>query len=83
LSSFGSERIEPSDDFDATTSSVCDCENCHQCRAAKALHFDCFKSQFLVSLDADLQCVVAGWGNLAAPFRGAILALVSGELGNM
>jgi hypothetical protein len=35
--------IEPSDDFDATESSICDCENCQQCRAANALDFidDC------------------------------------------
>lgn len=53
--------IEPSADFIATDNSVCDCENCQQCRAAYALHFECFKSHFLESFDAELQRVIDGW----------------------
>ena len=45
--------IELEGNFDATDSAVCDCENCQQCRAANALHFECFKSYFLATLGAD------------------------------
>ena len=53
--------IEPSADSVATETSTCDCENCQQCRAANALHFECFRSQFLTTLDIDLQCLIGGW----------------------
>jgi hypothetical protein len=56
--------IEPSTDFDATRNSICDCENCQQCRAANALHFECFKSQFLASLDINLQRLIECWEHL-------------------
>jgi hypothetical protein len=72
--------IEPSDDFDATENGACGCENCQQCRAANALHEECFKLRFLASLDAELQCVVGAWTGLATPLRSAVLALVTGEL---
>jgi hypothetical protein len=61
--------IEPSDDFDATENCICDCENCQQCRAARALHLDCFRSHFLSSLDAELQRVIEGWEQLDATTR--------------
>ena len=67
--------IEPSDDFGATADSPCDCENCQQCRAAYALHFECFKGQFLASLDADLQRVIGEWDRLPEAVRGAVMAL--------
>jgi hypothetical protein len=67
--------IEPSFVSDATDSSVCDCENCQQCRAARALHFNCFKSQFLASLGADLQEFICMWEQLPIDTRCAILAL--------
>jgi hypothetical protein len=66
--------IEPSADFAATANSVCDCENCEQCRAAYALHVECFKSHFLASLDGDLQCLVVKWDQLGFAVREAVKA---------
>jgi hypothetical protein len=54
--------IEPSDDFDATGSSICNCENC--------------QGHFLASLDADLQRVMAAWERLPKAMRKAVLAIV-------
>lgn len=68
--------IEPSDDFDATCDSVCNCENCQECRAAYALHSECFKGHLLASLDADLQRVIDGWELLSESVRDAIRALI-------
>jgi hypothetical protein len=68
--------IEPSDDFDASCRGICDCEHCRECRAANALHLECFKSHFLTSLDADLQRVIEGWARLPEEMRRAVLALV-------
>jgi hypothetical protein len=68
--------IEPSDDFDATENCICDCENCQQCRAANALHLECFKSHYLSSLDADLQRLINRWGELPASVKGAVGDLV-------
>ncbi len=56
--------IEPSLVSDATDSSVCDCENCQQCRAANALHFECFKGHFMASLDIGLQRLIEQWDEL-------------------
>jgi hypothetical protein len=67
--------IEPSADFATSESGVCDCENCQECRAARALHFECFKSQFLASLDADVQRVVAAWNKLGPATRCVINTL--------
>jgi hypothetical protein len=64
--------IEPSFDIDATDSSVCDCENCQLCPAARALHLDCFKSHFLASIDADLHYVIEQWERLDASTQRAI-----------
>jgi hypothetical protein len=64
--------IEPSSDFDATENSICDCENCQHCRAANALHLECFKLQYLALLDADLQLVIEVWDQLDGPTRRAI-----------
>jgi hypothetical protein len=68
--------IEPSDDFDASEISICDCENCQQCRAANALHEQCFKMRFLTTLDADLQRVIGAWGQLSDAMRIAMRAFV-------
>jgi hypothetical protein len=69
LSSIGTEGIEPGADFDGTTDGLCDCENCQQCRAANALHLECFKGHFLASLDADLQQVIDVWERLPTEMR--------------
>jgi hypothetical protein len=71
--------IEPSFDIDATISDVCDCGNCQQCRAANALHLECFKSRYLASLDADLQQVVTAWPHLPDAMRRAIAALLNAD----
>jgi hypothetical protein len=71
--------IEPGSDFDATENGVCNCENCEQCRAAYALHEECFKSRFLATLDVELLRVLVEWGSLAAYVRGAIIALLASE----
>jgi hypothetical protein len=42
--------IEPSDDIDATEYTICNCEKCQECRAAYALHRECFKSHYLATL---------------------------------
>src|SRR5262245_14743947 len=68
--------IEPSCDSDATDSSVCDCENCQQCRAANALHFECFKWQFLASLDARLRDLILAWDHTPDARRTAVASLV-------
>jgi hypothetical protein len=57
-------RIEPSDDFDATEQSECNCEKCQDCRAANALHFKCFESHYLATLVAELQFVIEAWTSL-------------------
>jgi hypothetical protein len=71
--------IEPVDDFDATAEPLCDCENCQQCRAAYALHSECFKSHFLASLDTDLQNVIESWEGVPVAIRAAINALLKGR----
>ena len=68
--------IEPSDDFAATKDGVCNCENCQQCRAAYALHLECFKGHLLASFDADLQRVIAVWDELPEAMRRAALAIM-------
>jgi hypothetical protein len=68
--------IEPSSDFVTTENSICDCENCQQCRAARALHFECFRSQFLATLDIDLQSLIDGWERLDETTRHAIAAQI-------
>jgi len=67
--------IELGSDSDATDNSLCTCEKCQECRAARALHLDCLKGHFLASLDADLQRLIGIWDQLAVPIRSAILAL--------
>jgi hypothetical protein len=64
--------IEPSDDFAATENRICDCENCQQCRAAYALHFECFKGQLLASFDSELQRIIAAWNKLEPATRRVI-----------
>jgi hypothetical protein len=50
---------------------------CQHCRAAYALHLDCFKSHFLASLDADLQRVIEQWQSLPESVKDNILDSVS------
>ena len=64
--------IEPSANSTATKNSVCNCENCQQCRAASALHFECFKSHYLGSFDADLQRLLNSWNQLPASVISAV-----------
>jgi hypothetical protein len=64
--------IEPSSDFDTTENIICNCENCQQCRAAYALHCECFKSHLLASIDADLHYVIEQWKLLDASTQRAI-----------
>jgi hypothetical protein len=71
--------IEPADDSDATADSACDCEVCQECRAAYALHFECFKSRLLASFDADLQQLMNGWACLPEAIRAAIIALAESQ----
>jgi hypothetical protein len=66
--------IEPGDDFDATKNGLCTCENCRQCRAANALHEECFKSRFLATLDTDLQQMINSCELLNATALHAIAA---------
>jgi hypothetical protein len=68
--------IEPSPDFVASDSVVCNCENCQQCRAAYALHLGCFKGHLLASFDVDLQRLISAWDLLPKPVRKAIHALL-------
>jgi hypothetical protein len=68
------EGLEPPSEFAATDCGICDCEGCQQCRAANALHYECFKSRFLASLDADLRCLFARWDRLDDSARQAIAA---------
>lgn len=73
MSKMEAAGIEPSDDFDATKNSVCDCEKCQECRAAQALHGECFQSHYLASLDAELQRVLKVWKRLDASARLAVV----------
>jgi hypothetical protein len=68
--------IEPGCDSGATLDSACDCEKCLYCRAAYALHLDCFKRHLLASFDADLQSVISAWLTLPPKIRTAIITLV-------
>ena len=70
--------IEPSVEIAANDNQPCACENCQQCRAAYALHSECFSRHLLASFDADLQRVIDGWGSLSVSVRSAIEALVGG-----
>jgi hypothetical protein len=71
--------IEPSAIFAASERGICYCENCQQCRAARALHFECFKSQLLASLDIDLQNLIDRWERLDATTRHAVAAQIGQE----
>ena len=68
--------IEPAICFDGTNEAVCDCVNCAQCRAARALHSGNSNWLDLASIDADLLSVVLAWGKLSEPVRKGICALV-------
>jgi hypothetical protein len=72
-------EIEPSFDFAATGQLPCGCVICEECRAARALHFRRTEWLELASSDADLQRVIATWGNLPEPIRRAILVLVGSQ----
>jgi hypothetical protein len=49
---------------------------CEECRAALALHSECFKRQLLASLDADLLAVIARWDSLPGAIRKAMMDLL-------
>jgi hypothetical protein len=68
--------IEPAFNSDATDILPCSCVNCQQCRAAPALHFGCPDWLETASHDADLQRVIAAWGDLPEAIRRALLALI-------
>jgi hypothetical protein len=68
--------IELESDLDATENGLCTCENCQLCRAANALHEECFKSRYLATLDNNLQRVIETWHRLDAPLRAAVMALL-------
>jgi len=68
--------IEPVSDSATNDNIACGCENCQQCRAALALHSECFKRQFMASLDVELQIVIRGWGRLQDSIRSGIVTLV-------
>jgi hypothetical protein len=68
--------LEPLAGSDVTDDPRCICENCEQLRAANALHFECFKSRFLASLDAELQNVILSWPPLPDGVKSAIEALI-------
>jgi hypothetical protein len=68
--------LEPANEIDATDNCICTCEFCERCRAAVALHSECFKRQFLASLDAELQSIIAAWAGLPIGLRRALLALI-------
>lgn len=55
----------------------CTCENCQWCRAAYALHEYCFKSRYLASLDAPLQCILENWQKTPDTIKSAIMALMA------
>lgn len=74
--------IEPCNDFGATSDSLCDCENCRQCRAANALHLECLKRPWLASVDTDLQRLLGNWDNLSHAVRIAIGNLVDSLVNN-
>ena len=67
--------IEPGPELGATADGSCDCGNCQVCRAAYALHLECFKRHVLSSLDVDLQEVIASWEGLPILIRNAIVVL--------
>jgi hypothetical protein len=71
--------IEEQSDSDATENGLCTCENCRECRAASALHEECFKSRYLASLDNNLQRVIETRYRLDGPLRGAVMAIVGGS----
>lgn len=71
--------IEPAENSDATTYSICTCEKCQERRAANALHLERLKSQLLASFDTDLQRVISQWNELPKAIRRAICALLEGD----
>ena len=71
--------LEPACDSAANDNAPCVCEKCHQARAALALHSGCFKWLEMASSDADLQRVIAAWGDLPKAVRRGVTALVESQ----
>jgi hypothetical protein len=68
--------IEPQSYFTVNDGDLCSCENCEGCRAAYALHFECYKCHLLASFDADLQRVIKQWKQLPKAMRNAVVVLM-------
>ncbi len=68
--------IEPALHSDATDILPCGCVICHECRAARALHFR--RPEWLESSlnDTDLQRVISGWSKLPEAMRTTVMVLV-------
>ncbi len=71
--------IEPAFNLDGTAVTNCNCVNCQEGRAARALHPGCPDWLQLSSLGADLQSVLLSWRRLPEPIRRAILALIESQ----
>jgi hypothetical protein len=69
--------IEPGNDIDASVEGHCECEECQLCRAAHALHFECFKSRYLTPFEIDLHSLISNWQTLPNNIRTAIKALTA------
>lgn len=74
--------IEPPLDSDATNNQPCGCEFCTDPCAANALHSCGSNCQFMATIDADLQSVIAAWERLPEAIRRAITGLVHSQQGS-
>jgi hypothetical protein len=71
--------IEPAFNSDATGSLPCGCVICQQCRDEQARHLcrtDWFET---ASYDADLQLVIAAWGDMPETIHWAMMALIGSQ----
>lgn len=74
--------FEPTLNNNATKLCACSCELCNDPCAANALHLCGSNCQFVATIDADLQSVIAAWNRLPKPIRNAIVALVHSQEGS-
>jgi hypothetical protein len=68
--------IEPGDDLDASDEVACGFEKFRECVAANALQIGCCVGRCVATGDAELQRVIAAWGDGSLPIRRAILAMM-------